>query len=967
MGTNADCLTNKMPELLQVMKTHDPSIFCVCEVLPKKIRDKIYEEMFAVEGYDMVAHPNINANKGRGSIMYIKKGLNHKEVILKGEGKDFEEHIVQEISLNSKESIICANIYRRPSSSPQNNDRLILLKQEIATLNIPTIFTGDYNLPEIKWPSGTVPGTNTQDFEHRFIECIRDCFLFQHVDENTRQRGNNEPSCLDLIFSSDENQVRNLKYLAPLGKSDHAILKFEIPCVPDKSAPKIKVLYEKGNYQAFNDHLNNINWLEEFNKYPNDVNKQWTFFRDKFLEAELKFVPRKKVFINGHLSKKFSRPLDKKSLKLMKKKNHIFSNIRKNIATEEEKLGFNRLKNQVRALTKKSKKVFEKLIAKNAKQNPKAFWAYTQSKMKFKSTIPDLIKPETEENPEYASTDEEKAQLLVDYFSSVFTTEPNGEAMPEFPEQKYDEVLDDIKIDEEMVKKKLKKLKKNKSPGPDNIHPRVLNELADSISYPLSIIFETSLKNKALPDEWKHANVCAIFKKGKKTLPNNYRPVSLTSVVCKVMESIIRDGIVDHMTRNNLFSPKQFGFLAGRSTVLQLLHVLKIWIEILDQGGSLDAIYCDFMKAFDKVPHKRLVYKTGKYGIKGNVLGWINSFLSDRTHQVSLNGKSSKIASVTSGIPQGSVLGPILFVLYINDLPEVVDKDSFAFLFADDTKMFRAILNLLDIQVVQEDIHKLVEWSDKWLLKFHPDKCIHMTIGLNKNMNFYYHYDMDGHVLKKSTCEKDIGVHVDNNLNFKEHINNTINKANRVLAIVRKTYDFMDIPTFRYIFKGLIRPVLEYAAPVWSPHHVNLKEMIENVQRRATKMVPGLSHLEYPERLRKIGMPTLAYRRVRGDMIQVFKLVATSKNSYDQSLPPLFTLSKNPKGLRKNSLNINRPDFKKDIGKYSFTSRVCKLWNSLPDNIVTATDVKSFEMALDKHWEKQELMYDNFKAEIHVK
>ena len=242
-----------------------------------------------------------------------------------------------------------------------------------------------------------------------------------------------------------------------------------------------------------------------------------------------------------------------------------------------------------------------------------------------------------------------------------------------------------------------------------------------------------------------------------------------------------------------------------------------------------------------------------------------------------------------------------------------------------------------------------------------------MTIGLNKDMNFYYHYDMDGHVLKKSTCEKDIGVHVDNNLNFKEHINNTINKANRVLAIVRKTYDFMDIPTFRYIFKGLIRPVLEYAAPVWSPHHVNLKEMIENVQRRATKMVPGLSHLEYPERLRKIGMPTLAYRRVRGDMIQVFKLVATSKNSYDQSLPPLFTLSKNPKGLRKNSLNINHPDFKKDIGKYSFTSRVCKLWNSLPDNIVTATDVKSFEMALDKHWEKQELMYDNFKAEIHVK
>ena len=145
------------------------------------------------------------------------------------------------------------------------------------------------------------------------------------------------------------------------------------------------------------------------------------------------------------------------------------------------------------------------------------------------------------------------------------------------------------------------------------------------------------------------------------------------------------------MTDNNLFSPFQFGFISGRSTVLQLLHVLKLWTDILDQGGSLDAIYCDFMKAFDKVPHKRLIYKVEKYGIKGNIIGWIESFLSNRTQCVSVNGHKSSSAPVTSGIPQGSVLGPILFVIYINDLPEVMSDGSIAFLFADDTKIFRQI------------------------------------------------------------------------------------------------------------------------------------------------------------------------------------------------------------------------------------------------------------------------------------
>ena len=256
------------------------------------------------------------------------------------------------------------------------------------------------------------------------------------------------------------------------------------------------------------------------------------------------------------------------------------------------------------------------------------------------------------------------------------------------------------------------------------------------------------------------------LKKGVKPQPLNYRPVSLTSVVCKIMESIIRDNIITHMKENNLFSDQQFGFIMGRSTTLQLLHVLDIWTEILDQGGTLDVIYCDFMKAFDKVPHRRLVHKIEKYGITGNILGWTKAFLSGRTQCVVLNDVKSKIARVTSGIPQGSVLGPILFVIYINDMPEVVDKDSIVYLFADDTKVFRHIQSQEDTIQLQSDINNLLQWSEKWLLKFHPDKCVSMKVSNKRSFPPQNQYSMGQAPLQASECEKDIGIYIDNKLQF---------------------------------------------------------------------------------------------------------------------------------------------------------------------------------------------------------
>ena len=369
------------------------------------------------------------------------------------------------------------------------------------------------------------------------------------------------------------------------------------------------------------------------------------------------------------------------------------------------------------------------------------------------------------------------------------------------------------------------------------------------------------------------------------------------------------------------------------------------------------------MKAFDKVPHQRLVHKIDKYGIKGNILGWVENFLENRTQTVKVGNSDSKLANVTSGIPQGSVLGPILFVIYINDLPEVVDKDSFAYLFADDTKVFRKIESDADRLQLQVDINNLIKWSDTWLLKFHPDKCVSMHIS-NKSLKENFIYKMGTHDLKESTCEKDIGVHIDNHIKFDIHINNAVSKANKVLAVTRQTFECMNDDIFNMIFKGLVRPHLEYAAPVWSPHLNKHKELLENVQRRATKLVPGLSQLPYPERLRKLKLPTLAYRRARGDMIQTYKLLTKNKDGYDKTLPSLFTKSNTC--LRGHSDKLFLPRADKNIRKYYFTQRVIMIWNSLPADVVEAQSIIQFEKRLDKHWKDQEIKFDNHLAEIAI-
>ena len=309
------------------------------------------------------------------------------------------------------------------------------------------------------------------------------------------------------------------------------------------------------------------------------------------------------------------------------------------------------------------------------------------------------------------------------------------------------------------------------------------------------------------------------------------------------MEHFIRNAVLEHMVQHGLLSPKQFGFIAGRSTVTQLFVYLDKCAEMVGKGKVVDSIYLDFQKAFDTVPHRRLMKKLEAYGINGSVLEWIREYLRGRSQVVVVNGEKSEEAPVISGIPQGTVLGPLLFVVYINDLLDNISSNGL--LYADDTKIFRQIDSKYDAEALQSDIKKLEEWTDKWLLRFHPDKCHVLSLGKIENTQHTHRYRICDEEMEHVFEEKDLGVTFDSNMSFSEHIANKVNKANAITGLVRRSFTFLDCASFIKLYCAMIRPHLEYAQSIWSPHLLKDIDAIENVQIRATKLVDGLNNLSY--------------------------------------------------------------------------------------------------------------------------
>lgn len=358
----------------------------------------------------------------------------------------------------------------------------------------------------------------------------------------------------------------------------------------------------------------------------------------------------------------------------------------------------------------------------------------------------------------------------------------------------------------------------------------------------------------------------------------------------------------------------------------------------------------DFSKAFDSVPHQRLVAKCEAVGIKGALLKWVKEFLKDRRQSVVINGVQSSWQQVTSGVPQGSVLGPTLFLIYINDLPEITVNPLK--IFADDSKLLGRSSHPEHRDSLQKDITAISEWAERWQIRLNYEKCSCLHFGKHLNGNKYTIIEnSEPHEIKNSNTEKDLGVKIDQDLKFKDHIHDITSRANRMIGLIRRTFDFVSPKNFVNLYKAVVRPILEYNQVVWSPHLEYLINEIENVQRRATKMLPGFGNLAYEERLKRLDLPSLAHRRLRGDMIETFKLV---RGFYDCKL----NLPINHGNTRGHSYKLSYCYSRLDSRKYFFLNRVISNWNKLPNDIVNANNVNEFKNKIDKFWGKMNIKFN---------
>ena len=909
-------IRNKLDELHILVQERRPDIIGITE---SWLNSDISTAEVHLPGYIVHRQDRTDTLRGIGGgvLLYVKSNLNSIE---KGDiGVSFVNSVWCEIPSNSSgipKSLTVGVVYRSPNSSESNNKLLFDMLMKVSGKN--TIIMGDFNYPDISWVDGS-SGSHGSDF----FNVSQDCFLSQHVRFPTRKH-----NILDLVLSSDPNVVDTVESIGKLGASDHDILAFEVSCsVNIPHSVELVPSFSKANLDGISEFLNEINWLEMLDGL-NAVDS-WKGFRDVVDQVMKVHVPWKKRRYKNNRPSWMTREV----FLAVKRKGHLWRLYR----SSGDSFDLDQFKAQqklVQRLVSGAKLDFERRIASKIKENPRAFFSYVRGKQKVKDSVGPLLDSDSGNT---INDSQEMSRVLNSYFSSVFTQE-NLDNIDDLVVGVPHISIEDMVCTPDLVKEKLLKLNSSKAPGPDGVYPFILKSFADQLSVPLAIIFNKTLQEGVVPDDWRRANVSPIFKKGNRSLPCNYRPVSLTSVVCKVMESFIRSHMVSYFNEYGLIRDSQHGFRRSRSCLTNLLEFMEDVTCAVDKGNAVDIIFLDFQKAFDKVPHKRLLLKLESLGIVGNVLDWIREWLKNRDQRVVINGRSSTWQSVTSGVPQGSVLGPLLFLAYINDLEDSVHSKVKKF--ADDTKLYREVVSTDDVAIVQRDLDSISKWSSDWQMFFNADKCKVMHVGYhNRNASF----ELNGQSIQQVISEKDLGVHLVSSLKPSKQCAEAARKGNWILGLIKRHFSFLDKDIVVRLFKQLVRPHLEYAVQVWSPYFSKDKQLIENVQRRATRLISWLRDLPYEDRLKRLGLTSMELRRIRGDLIQVFKIV----HGLDGLSFDYFFEFSNVTTNRGHSLKLRGKRCRLDVRKHFFSQRVINEWNSLPENVVSSPSVNSFKNSLD--------------------
>lgn len=806
-------------------------------------------------------------SRGGGVAIAVKSKLQSSMIVLSEKFSTLESVCVR-ICCNGNHFIVyCCYI---PPNTPIETYELHL--QAIRHLQCneedTLLILGDFNLPKIVWTA--CDDDNVLLPSHIYSEKATRVIDFFSSQGYSQMNGtkNSDGKTLDLLFASSSDNILVTKANIPLSKVDkyhppieifmdtYSNILYDIPAI-------ITIYdYERTDYGAMNSFFANYDTADALN--TTDIDSACASIYNMLLTAIDLYTPRKSIRSRNH-PPWYNREL----LSLKNKKNaaHRKANLSKTI---EDK----RLYEQARTIFQVTQKyLFDiYMVEMEAKivEDPKKFWQYVNLKRKtsgFPSSM--SYKDRT------VSGCQEVCDLFAAFFRDTYIEDDNMESTSA---QRSPPLLDigAISFTEEEVRNTMMSLNTKKSTGPDNIHPSILKSCAQTLAPQMTSFFNRSLELGRYPEAFKIGHITPIYKSGLKNVASNYRAVSVLPTVAKLFDSLMANAIMK--AAKSIITSKQHGFMSGRSTATNLLLYSHYVINALEDGSQVDAIYTDFKKAFDRVKPSILIRKLGNLGIHSAPLRWIKSYLTNRRQCVKISGYKSNMFEVTSGLVQGSHLGPILFLLFINDIVDHIE-DCHVLLFADDLKIYTKISSISDSMRFQAAIGKLEKWCDTNQLHLNFEKCKIITFARQRN-SVVLDYILYEKVVSRVNEIVDLGVTIDSKFSFDKHVEQIISKAKSKLGFLKRIcWNMRDVYALKSIYCSLVRSTLEYCNVVWNPYYAIHSQHIESIQKQF--ILYALRHLNWPDRInlpsyvhrcQLIDIETLERRRTNACLLFMFDL-----------------------------------------------------------------------------------------------
>jgi hypothetical protein len=932
---NARSICNKLSEL-HLLLSENPGLVCITETwLNPSITNNLLTDNF---NYSVYRRDRPDRHGGGVCILINNDIFDSCAVNIPASYNHLELIAVNILNLPYKCRLVA--IYRQPTcdsdiSGCLNCQDISDCIDHLYCNNTAMIICGDFNLPSYDTQSQS---HNDFSCSHILSEIFSNYAFTQYVTEPTRYGNGQNASLLDFVLCNDTNLLLNIAVSCPFGNSDHCVISFDIFHNNNSVCQKIinnrsTYDFKRADWSVIFAYLNNVDFLRDF-AYFDSADECFAYFYNVINDCIVSHVPcvtsnigNKKAHYPAAIKRHLS--LKKSSWKAYKK-----------VRTAATLKHYKHRAFVYRTSIQQYNAIRENRIVNSS--NITAFYRYCNRKFSCRS----IIGPLATSDGQYICDSRTKTYIFRESFSSNYITDNYITPAVTRP---LTSQFDTIYFTTSLVNKAIKRLRPKSKGGPDNIPPIFIKKCSLWLAPVLAYLFDYSFRQSYIPPVWKSALVTPVYKKGDRTNPSNYRPISLTCVLCKVMESIIKDQLTAYLHTNNIITDHQHAFIKQHSTVTNLLECTHDWSLAISNKHFVDVIYIDFRRAFDSIVHSKLLIKLRSYGISGNLLSWISSFLSNRFQQVVVDNCYSNEFPVTSGIIQGSVLGPILFILFINDLSDVIRHNAHItlVLFADDLKLFSEFLldtsniplSIVDLQLV---LNNVFLWSTIWQLPINIDKCSSARLFSRSILNPVY--TINGLPITHLDSTRDLGIEIDSRLSYNNHINSIVSKANQRVGLLFRGFQCRNLDFMRKAFIAYIRPIVEYNSVVWNPTLKKHIDSLEKIQRRFTKKIPSISHLPYLERLSAINLQSLELRRLHFDLVHYYKIL---HNLTPHKPADFFTYHYPPPSSRNTKPILINPRSGTKVLFSSFCCRAVNSWNHIPHHIQKLNSLPQFKKALN--------------------